>query len=135
MSDVSESEFIRVTGKVVARRVLNVETPYPVIEISTIDSGTMAGRQVEDIVTYVQRARPTGVFEGSAEVVVSSPDGEVIAVWKGYGRGRSDGRGGIKWVGGILVESTSEELNGIAAYGHFDVTGDGKVTQRFYRVR
>lgn len=127
--------FSHLTGKVVGRRVLSVDTPYPVIEVTTVDSGTFGGQQVNDLATYVQKERPDGLYDGRAEVVVTGSRGETVAVWTGHGVGRPDGRGGIIWVGGIIVHSTSERLNGVAAYGHFDVTGDGKVTQRFYRVR
>ncbi|MFD0395554.1 hypothetical protein ACFQ3Z_39420 [Streptomyces nogalater] len=86
----------------------------------------------------MQKELPNGMYDGRAEVVITVPGGaptnETVAVWKGIGVGRSDGQGGIKWVGGITVHSKSERLDGIAAYGHFTVSSDGDVVQRFYRV-
>ncbi|MDT9681058.1 hypothetical protein RND61_03045 [Streptomyces sp. TRM76323] len=51
--------FSHLTGKIVERRVLNVDTPYAVIEITMTNSGTFGGRQANDLVTYVQKQRGT----------------------------------------------------------------------------
>lgn len=118
-------------GQVTGMRVLASETG-PKVEVSVQASGTLAGVDVTDVITFWSVARPDGTMLGEGHGVIMSASGDV-ASYSGQGIGRFTGGGGTSFRGAIYYQSTSEpfsRLNGIAVVYEYESDSAGKVSFR-----
>jgi hypothetical protein len=124
------------SGKVTGTRLLRSEGPIPKQEVSFQGSGKMLTVDMNDFGTYFQVvSRPGGVLYGEGQVVIVTPDGD-MALWTGFGVGRSTGRfpaGTFGVCGSFQTESQKlAHLNTVATVVEYQVDENGNYTWKLW---
>jgi hypothetical protein len=98
-----EEHISELKGKVVSRRVLDVEGPT--METTVEADGTYKGTQVHEILTFVGSPVSTALFHGEGKGIIITSEGE-LAAYTGEGIGTIKTAGVTSWRGVIFFSTT-----------------------------
>ena len=118
-------------GQTTGTRVLQSETG-PRVEVSFQAQGTLLGKDVTDMGTYISVARSDGTMYAEGQGIAMTADGE-MASWRGQGVGHFTRPGALAWRGAIYYETASKKLsrlNGIAVVYEFESDEGGKTESK-----
>ncbi len=96
------------SGKITGQRVLDVEGPK--METSFKMNGKFGGVEGSDIGTYctvMREGSEPGVMYGEGQGVITTKDGQGMAIWTGQGIGRFTAPGKISFRGSVFYRTTS----------------------------
>lgn len=96
------------SGKITGQRVLDVEGPK--METSFKMNGKFGGIEGSDIGTYctvMREGSEPGVMYGEGQGVITTKDGQGMAIWTGQGIGRFTAPGKISFRGSVFYRTTS----------------------------
>ncbi len=79
-------------GKVTGVRVLSIDGMNSKVEASFQGQGTILGKEMTEIGTYIQVSRPGGVAFAEGKNLIQTTEGE-IAPWEGFSVARLTGEG------------------------------------------
>ena len=112
------------SSKITGVRVLPSEEQSPKVEVSFQGSGKLLGENTTDVGTYWQTVRPGGMLYGEGQVMLMPTSGD-MALWSGFGIGRSLGKGlagTYRCCGSIQTTSQKlARLNSVAAVVEYEV--------------
>jgi hypothetical protein len=99
-----EEQISEMKGKVVSRRVLEVEGPT--METTVEADGTYKEIQVHEILTFVGSPLSGTVFHGEGKGIIMTTQGE-LAVYTGKGTGTIKTSGVTSWRGAVFFSTLS----------------------------
>ena len=96
-------------GKIIQYRVLPSEGPAPRGENSMRGNTKVLGVEAVEIATWWGVARPTGVFFGEGQGIITTKDGEAVT-YSGHGIGTPKGVTATSWRGAVYMQTSSQKL-------------------------
>ena len=121
-------------GRVTTRRVLPSGDPkYLRMEISFETSGTILGKQGQNIGTYEIFERVPGQIYGEGQGIIMFSDGN-SAIWNGHGVGRGTADGGVAFAASITFQASEglSRLNEMLVLVEHHAHGDGRAHSTLY---
>lgn len=122
-------------GRITSVRVLPSTGPAPLTEVSFQSTGNLVGVETSEFGTYVSTLMPNGMFNGSGQGVIMTPDGET-ATWTGTGVGKPTGKGfAASWRGTLFFQTTSSRLAGLgkmATVFEYEIDENGNTSAKLW---
>ncbi len=122
-------------GKITAVRVLPFNGQSLQTEVSFQSAGKLVGLQTTQVATYVSTLMPSGVFSGTGQGMVITPDGDT-ATWTGSGVGTPKGKGlAASWRGAIFFQASSPRLAGLNKFAtvfEFEIDENGNTSSKVW---
>ncbi|MDD5328754.1 MAG: hypothetical protein PHX38_02030 [Sulfuricella sp.] len=122
-------------GQITSMRVLPSEGSGLCIESSFQATGSLLGKDVTEVGTYVASLTPAGVFHGEGQGMFTTRDGEIIT-WTGQGVGKPKGSGqAASWRGALYLQTQAQrlaQLNSMALVFEYEVDESGKVQGKLW---
>ena len=117
-------------------KTLSVEGALPRFETSAEGAGTLAGAEVQFLVTYATDMRPDGSLYGECpnQGVIMTQDG--VATFRASGIGTFTAEGGATFRGVVYFQASAPSLatlNGICGVYHWDVDADGNAAWEIWQ--
>jgi hypothetical protein len=135
MGDTKADVIYRQKGRVTTTRVLPSEGTSRRFESSIEGTGTLAGHNINGIITYTSNSVSQDSFTGVAYGILTAQEGGDTAFWRAWGASRRvAGADELIWRGYAVLESQSpkfSELHGTIFDAVAHIRDDGSVSVRF----
>jgi hypothetical protein len=122
-------------GKITAIRVLPSSGSAPQMEVSFQSTGNLVGVETTEFGTYISTLMPTGMFNGSGQGIIMTPDGD-MATWTGTGVGKPTGKGlAASWRGSLTFQTSSPRLAGLnkmATVFEYEIDENGNTSAKLW---